>query len=348
MRLMRGGRGRKSVHSRARPPAALRRCYSGEPGGQRGSWSTSGADGVPTWLPNMRCADLPEYDENRVVQCILKASAATSAAFQPVWLVVTGGDAMRATYDCLTGASRECTGIAETLKDMGYARLVFGDDPASPSSGRGGDYDTVFWPPKQEGKEASSQKLPALRLSYRRLAAHRAEFLHPKSMRWDVMRRADGSLRKSENWLARRAPSTWGKHPSALLFSTGESFVPAGKSAADKNCSSAKSAVAFLRESYAEVDKQLLWVSVGTPRPGGAERASPTTQECLWDRECGRMRAKHHRLPFVDVAAMTEAAWRSHDERLAIKVEQGLPLHREVLRRWMPQLCHDLPQIPEK
>ena len=60
------------------------------------------------------------------------------------------------------------------------------------------------------------------------------------------------------------------------------------------------------------------------------------------------MRAKHHRLPFVDVAAMTEAAWRGGDQGVADKVEQGLPLHREVLRRWMPQLCGELPQIPEK
>jgi hypothetical protein len=60
------------------------------------------------------------------------------------------------------------------------------------------------------------------------------------------------------------------------------------------------------------------------------------------------MRAKHHRLPFVDVAAMTEAAWRGSNKGLAEKVVRGMPLHREVLRRWMPQLCHELPQIPEK
>lgn len=377
MRLMRGGRGRKSVHSHARPPPALRRCYSAEPGGQHGSWSSQTGN-WPVWIPNPRCSDLPDFDENRVVQCLLKSAygqnevtspniktngrpEAASSRGKPVWLALVGDASIRSTYECLTGGSHNCIDIGRIFQSMGYERLVFdGSSSAGQANNSkessGGDHDTVFWPPKTD---AATQSLPPLRISFRLLEAHRSEFIGSKGLRWQEMLSENGAQHVIENWLSSRAENTWGEQPTALLFSSGRSLVPSGESVNKKDCSTAKASAAFLRAIHSSSGSQLLWVTVSTPRPTShnekeSAEDGPTTQQILWDRECGRMLAKHYRLPFVDTTELTEAAWRGDDPDLAVKIVEpdgltlGLPIQHEILRRWMPQLCQELPQIPEK
>lgn len=365
MRLMRGGRGRKSVHSRARPPAALRRCYSAEPGGQRGSWSLR-TGRWPVWIPNPRCSDLPDFDENRLVQCLLKSASSSNtrtngqptAAFskvKPVWLALVGDASTRVVYECLTGGSRACIDIARMFQSMGYERLVF--DGSSSAGQANSDHDTVFWPPKTE---AAMQSLPPLRISFRLLKSHRSEFTSSKGIQWNEMLSENGVQHAIENWLSSRAKNTWGEQPTALLFSNGRSFIPSGESVKAKDCSTAKASTEFLRAFHkSDGSSQLLWVTVPTPRPSSrsdkeSAKNGPTNQQILWDRECGRMMAKHYRLPFIDATELTEAAWRGDNADIAAKIMEpdgftlGLPIQQEIIRRWMPQLCQELPRIPEK
>jgi hypothetical protein len=360
MRLMRGGRGRKSVHSNHNPKPELKHCYSSEPGGQRGSWSVAGGN-IPEWNPNKRCTGLIRYTDERVVQCIMSAGDG-GLQDQPVWIVLAGDFNILATYECMTGITTNCVGIYTKLRDLGYERLIFGPTKGKPGNPSSGDSDTYFWPPQDH------LTLPPLRISFRHirrvLGVDMSQILHDANnvtRDWNEMHESDNTIRINENWIVTNSIATFGHIPDALLFSTGRPHVPRSST---KECTFSRSAANFLKSNDRVTIKRQLWISVGgmTSAANNAlnegsngngvvsKSKGPTNQQCLWDAECTRMQCKHHRIPFVNIAERTSAAELPPFPTIFEKdgKHYGVALEREIIRNWLPQLCHELNDVTEK
>ena len=384
MRLMRGGRGRKSVNLHYNPTPELKHCYSAEPGGQRGRWSSDGGM-LPQWIPNKRCANLAKYDTGRVVKCFMSGGDG-GLQDEPVWLVLAGDFNMWGTYQCLTGTDSRCSAIATSLRDLGYERLQF-HPSAKKGNPKHGDSDTFFWPPRDHS-------LPPLRVSFRHVGGsvgggnghgngnEKKSFLTnqgtDKTRDWNEMHEPDGTLRVPENWLTEHAVHTFGHVPDHLLFSTGRQHI---SRLGEKDCTTAKIASNFLRATDRVTIKHQLWLSVGGVSPAADKEASslkpqgsddqpvldqnddqqknirkiaatggPTNQQCVWDAECSRMKAKHHRIPFVDLATRTEAAELPPYPSIFEKDGKhfGIALQEEIIRNWLPFLCHEVQDVREK
>jgi hypothetical protein len=186
------------------------------------------------------------------------------------------------------------------------------------------------------------------------------------------MHEPDGTLRVPENWFTKNAVHTFGHVPDHLLFSTGRQHVSKSD---EKDCTTATTASRFLRSTDRVTIKHQLWISSGgitsvADKEAGSLKAQesdeqpvldvvqtrvavtggPTNQQCLWDAECARMQAKHHRIPFVDIAARTEAARIPPYPNIFEKDGKhfGLALHLEILRNWLPFMCHEVQDVREK
>ena len=182
-----------------------------------------------------------------------------------------------------------------------------------------------------------------------------------KTRDWNEMHEPDGTLRVPENWLMEHAVHTFGHVPDHLLFSTGRQHIPR---LGEKDCTTAKIASKFLRATDRVTIKHQLWLSVGGVSPAADREASslnpqgsddqpvrgPTNQQCVWDAECSRMKAKHHRIPFVDLATRTEAAELPPYPGIFEKDGKhfGIALQEEIIRNWLPFLCHEVQDVSEK
>ena len=365
MRLMRGGRGRKSVFQQHNPKPELKHCYSAEPGGQRGSWQQTAASTIPVWQNNKRCSNLPPFDKTRAVQCMTGTSNSAANPLTPNWLVLVGDANMHATYLCLTGILLECKGIGDQLRTLGYERLYFGPTVVS-NPGYGtmdrsvvADSDTFFAVP-------SRHNLAPLRISFRRITTNnvRGSFLenmqHTGTRDWNKMLNVDGTLRVEESWLSTNGVSIFGHVPQSLLFSAGASNVANTQT---KDCTVARNAGTFLKATDRSIDA--LWVSVGGVSIHRVQAAvkgeqhtltappaplAPTNQQLLWDAECSRMQAKLHRIPFVDVAARTMSAEIPPYPNIYQQDGSsfGVALYQDVIRNWLPWLCHEVRKVQEK
>lgn len=325
MRLMRGGRGRKALHSHAAPKPSEERCFSAEPGAQRGRWSD--VDDAVEWIPNERCRNLQSYDENQLFGCLFSFHPASSApvagSTQGTWLVLAGDSNMRGIYYCVSG--KWCPGIQAHFAQLGYGSLHFeGVSDGSHGDSRWADEDTVYWPP-------AGSKLPPIRISLRFMGGYRRYLDTDAAPDWRLMRESDGTVQAEQPWLHSHQ-IVWGDKPDALLFSTGRWMTPQVQT---KDCSVAKSAAKFLRNANA---KRVLWASANA----GFGRKLPSRHQVRRDAECDREHAKHNRIPFLDLFGMSEAAIRLPSAPTFFQNDgyhMGWILNREVLRFWTRQMC---------
>ena len=353
MRLMRGGRGRKSVLKQHNPKPELKHCYSAEPGGQRGYWksSTNSHSLVPIWQNNQRCTGLKVLDIERAVKCIMQAGDHSNIINEPVWLTLVGDLNIWLVYQCFTGmdVSSECKMLGNALREKGYERLQFPIIPTQSVHHNVQDSDTFFWPP-------NGHSLPPIRISFRRFTSNKNGGIllssNGTTRDWNEMYDQKGNIRAKETWLANNGIKTFGRVPTSLLFSTGAPNVLKSDS---KDCTLARHAGQFLKGTDRIPIQRQLWVSVGGISTKAQKKKHksfmPTNQHLLWDAECSRMQAKLHKIPFVDIAARTTSAL-NQDTLSHILQNDGTTIGpaiiEDIVRNWMPFLCHELKKVIKK